>query len=441
MPEPRGVVGTLARSEAADRLKEEAQAYLTARAESVLAGVGRRLGEATVKLNDIAEGRSPGFGALALEAGRKITAGKGPLRSAAEIGGGRLKDTVTSTVKNALSKGTRGKGSKGGGRRPTVVLEHVDVGVPVREAYDQWTRFEDFATFAKGVQDVTVADDTSSDWRLKVFWSKRSWRARTTEQVPDRRIAWTTEGAKGTTKGVVTFHPLADGLTRVLLVIEYYPKGLFERTGNIWRAQGRRARLDLKHYARHIALRGEAAGDGRRQEIRDGEVVAEDADEERDEDAYEDQGADDSDDSEDRYADDEDVDEDADEEAYDEPEAEHEADDEDAYEEPGDDEVDRGDEADDEVDRDDEADEADEADEVDDEADRDDADGRGGRRRAGGRGAAARDAYDEADEEDAYDEPEGGGRADDDGRDDDAAAGRARKRRTRVAAGGGRSRR
>ena len=55
-------------------------------------------------------------------------------------------------------------------------------------------------------------------------------------------------GRQGHVKGVVTFHPLADDLTRVLLVIEYYPKGLFEKTGNIWRAQGRRARLDLKLY-------------------------------------------------------------------------------------------------------------------------------------------------------------------------------------------------
>ncbi|WP_196218057.1 SRPBCC family protein [Streptomyces blattellae] len=41
-------------------------------------------------------------------------------------------------------------------------------------------------------------------------------------------------------------HSLADTLTRVLLVIEYYPEGLFEKTGNLWHTQGRLARLDLK---------------------------------------------------------------------------------------------------------------------------------------------------------------------------------------------------
>ncbi|MFE9401589.1 SRPBCC family protein [Streptomyces sp. NPDC006530] len=253
---------------AADRLKQELQGYLLAQGERLLTGVGHKLGETTVKLNDIAEGRSPGFAKLALEGGRKVAEGKGPVRAAVEMGASHLKDNAKDML-----KGLGGKRKKGGaGRKPTVIMESVDVGVPVREAYDQWTQFQSFATFAKGVKSATVADDTTSDWKVKVFWSSRSWKAHTTEQIPDARIAWTSEGAKGTAKGVVTFHPLGDNITRVLLVMEYYPKGLFEKTGNIWRAQGRRARLDLKNFARHIALRGEAEG-GWRGEIRDGEVV------------------------------------------------------------------------------------------------------------------------------------------------------------------------
>lgn len=175
------------------------------------------------------------------------------------------------TVKN-LGGGGKGKRKSGGGNKPTVIMEYVDVGVPLRTAYDQWTRFQDFSTFAKGVKSAGRADDTHSDWQAKVWWSSRSWKATTTEQVPDYRIQWTSEGAKGSTKGVVSFHSLEENLTRVLLVMEYYPSGFFEKTGNIWRAQGRRARLDLKNYARFITLKGEAE-DGWRGEIRDGEVV------------------------------------------------------------------------------------------------------------------------------------------------------------------------
>ncbi|GGQ14540.1 SRPBCC family protein [Streptomyces mutabilis] len=260
----------VARSAAADRLKAEAQDYLAAQATRLLTGVGTKLGETTGKLNDIAEGNSPGFAELALDGGRKLAEGKSPVRAAFEVGAGKVKDNVVGAFKNLGGGKDRKKG--GGGRKPTVIIEYVDVGVPLRTAYDQWTQYQDFSTFAKGVKSANRADDTSSDWQLKIFWSNRSWKAKTTEQVPDDRISWTSEGAKGTTKGVVSFHALADSLTRVILVIEYYPKGLFEKTGNMWRAQGRRARLDLKNYVRHITLKGEA-DDGWRGEIRDGEVV------------------------------------------------------------------------------------------------------------------------------------------------------------------------
>ncbi|MFJ8629749.1 SRPBCC family protein [Streptomyces sp. NPDC093568] len=277
----------LAGSEAADRFKAELQEYLAAQATRLLTGAGRKLGETTVKLNDIAEGRSPGFAQLALDGGRKLAEGKGPLRSALELGATRAKDNVVNAFKN-LGGGGKGKKKGKAGNKPTVIMEYVDVGVPLRTAYDQWTQYQDFSTFAKGVKSASRADDTTSDWQLKVFWSNRSWKAKTTEQVPDERISWTSEGAKGTTKGVVSFHRLAENLTRVLLVIEYYPAGLFEKTGNIWRAQGRRARLDLKNYVRFITFKGEAE-DGWRGEIRDGEVVRshEDAVAEEDEEEYE----------------------------------------------------------------------------------------------------------------------------------------------------------
>ncbi|MHB9863829.1 SRPBCC family protein [Streptomyces sp. YIM S03343] len=265
-----GPLAEAVHSEAGDRLKEEVQQYLAAQAERLLIGVGHKLGEATGRLNDIAEGNSPGLAQLALDGGRKIAQGKGPVRSALELGASRAKDNVMGALKNL--GGGKGRRKRGAGKKPTVIIEQVDVGVPLRTAYDQWTQYQDFSTFAKGVKSASRSDDVHSDWQLKVFWSNRSWKAQTTEQVPDDRIAWTSEGAKGTTKGVVSFHRLADSLTRVVLVIEYYPSGFFEKTGNIWRAQGRRARLDLKNFVRFITLKAEAE-DSWRGEIRDGEVV------------------------------------------------------------------------------------------------------------------------------------------------------------------------
>ncbi|MFJ6789267.1 SRPBCC family protein [Streptomyces angustmyceticus] len=270
------------KSPAADQLKEELQRYLQARAEHAVTSLGHRLGESVGRLAEPGQGPGGLVSSLA-KGGKALSEGRSPQQAALTAGASHLKDTVKDKVKSLFGKGRKGGGGKS---KSVAIVEDIDVGVPVREAYDQWTQFQEFSTFAKGVVSVDKSDDTSSNWKVKVAKSTRSWRANVTEQVPDERISWTTEGAKGTVKGVVTFHRLADNLTRVLLVLEYFPKGLFEKTGNIWRAQGRRARLDLKLYRKFIMLRGEAT-DGWRGEIQDGEVVVahEDAvaEEERDE--------------------------------------------------------------------------------------------------------------------------------------------------------------
>lgn len=105
-----GPLADLAHSEAADRLKAEARQYLAAQATKMLTGLGRKMGETTLKLNDIADGKSPGFAKLALEGGRKLAEGKGPLRTALELGAGRAKDNVMQAVRGLGGS----KGKKGG---------------------------------------------------------------------------------------------------------------------------------------------------------------------------------------------------------------------------------------------------------------------------------------------------------------------------------------
>ncbi|HEY3684105.1 MAG TPA: SRPBCC family protein [Streptosporangiaceae bacterium] len=270
---------TIGLGQGAERLKEEAQNYLGAQAQHALTSLGTKLGDMTNRLND-----PGGSGSILLDSGKKLAEGKSPGRAVASAGAKGLKDKI----KGAFQKLTGG--ARSGGPKVTNIVEDIDVGVPVREAYNQWTQYQEFSTFAKGVQSVETADELTTNWKAKVFLSNRSWKGSVTEQIPDKRIVWTSEGAKGTTKGVVTFHALGENLTKVLLLVEYYPKGLFEKTGNIWRAQGRRLRLDLKHYRRFIMTRGEATG-AWRGEIRDGEVVREHDDVVAEEEAEQEQGA------------------------------------------------------------------------------------------------------------------------------------------------------
>jgi hypothetical protein len=269
--EPKGPLARLRsladRNEGTSRLADAVQDYLGAKASSMVTGTVHKLGGAVERITS---------GSPAAEAGRKLAEGKGVANAAASAGGKALKEKA----KQAFGGGSgSGGGGGGGGGLPSKgvnIVEDIDVGVPVRVAYNQWTRFSDFGSFAKGVQSAEKTDDVSSNWTGKVFWSSRNWKGTVTEQVQDYRIAWSTEAAKGTMKGVVTFHPLEENLTRVLLVVEYYPQGFFERTGNIWRAQGRRLRLDLKHYRRQVMMLAQEEArelEGWRGEIREGEVV------------------------------------------------------------------------------------------------------------------------------------------------------------------------
>jgi uncharacterized membrane protein len=259
-----GLLSGLANNPAVKGLGDAAKDYAKARGGDLAKKVGERVSGATDSLNGTAE--SGGFKATAVgEVAKRVTQGESPVKAALGGVGSGIKEKVSGMLGRKKSGGS-------GNKKFMAIIEDIHIGVPVDVAYDQWTQFQEFASFMKGVESVDQTDEVSSNWRAKVFKSRRNWKATVTEQIPDRKIAWSTEGAKGTTKGVVTFHPLADDLTQVLLVIEYYPQGLFEKTGNIWRAQGRRTRLDLKHFRRFVMMRGEETGSWRG-EIRDGEVV------------------------------------------------------------------------------------------------------------------------------------------------------------------------
>ena len=156
------------------------------------------------------------------------------------------------------------------------ITEQIDVGVPIRVAYDAWTQFGEFSGFMKKVESVEQEEDAKQNWKAQVFWSHRTWEATIREQVPDSHIIWVSSGAKGHADGCVSFHELAPNMTRIILVMEYYPQGFFEKTANLWRAVGRRARLEFKHFARHVTMDTLINRDdleGWRGEIRDSEVV------------------------------------------------------------------------------------------------------------------------------------------------------------------------
>ena len=110
------------------------------------------------------------------------------------------------------------------------IMEAVDVAVPVRTAYDQWTQFETFPKFMDGVKSVRQLDDTTLEWVADVAGREKRWNAKITEQEPDQRIAWTAiQGAHNA--GVVTFHRIDDGTSRAMLQLDVDPEGPVENAG------------------------------------------------------------------------------------------------------------------------------------------------------------------------------------------------------------------
>jgi uncharacterized membrane protein len=295
-----------------ERLKGELQNTLKALGQNALDSVSQRVNNATDSLNDAASNGGV-ITRAAAEGGKAMAEGESPAKGALKGGLTGIKDKV----KNAVS------GSSGGGRgalKSTNIVETIDVGVPIDVAYDQWTQFQDFPTFMKKVENVNQEEDTKLTWKAQVLWSHRSWNAQIVEQVPNDRIVWRSEGEKGHVDGAVTFHELAPNLTRILVVLEYYPQGFMERTGNIWRAQGRRARLELKHFRRHVMTRtilDTEELEGWRGEIHDGEVTR--GPDEEPEDEYE---SDEEGESEEDYEPEDEYDEEDEYEAEEEPEEE-----------------------------------------------------------------------------------------------------------------------
>jgi uncharacterized membrane protein len=139
------------------------------------------------------------------------------------------------------------------------ITKSIDVNVPVRVAYNQWTQFEEFPRFMEGVEKVEQIDARNLHWRAQVGGKTLEWDARITEQIPDKRIAWrSTSGEKNA--GVVTFHRLSDDKTRVTLQLDYEPEGVIEKVGDLLGVLSARVEGDLERFKQFIESRGRETG-------------------------------------------------------------------------------------------------------------------------------------------------------------------------------------
>jgi uncharacterized membrane protein len=242
-------------------IKQQLKGLAGIAGKMALAAAKRKVEQTTKQLSGIAEGG--GLRTLSQLAGAE--GGTGRVKGFAKMAWGGLKQKL-------------GFGGAAGKKKLKLlnIVESLDFGAPVRLVYDVWTQFEDWPTFTKKIEKVVQDSDEKLTWQVKIFLPRRTWESTILEQVPDEKIIWRSKAAKGYVDGTVTFHAVTDDLTRVLMVLEYHPKGLIEHIGAMWRAQGRRARLEFKHIRRHImtqVLPHPEEIQGWRGVIHEGEVV------------------------------------------------------------------------------------------------------------------------------------------------------------------------
>ena len=139
------------------------------------------------------------------------------------------------------------------------ITESIDVRVPVRTAYNQWTQFEEFPRFMEGVERVDQLDDQRLHWVAKVAGKTKEWDAQIVEQTPDQRVAWkATSGAQNA--GVVTFHRIDDNMTRVTVQMDIEPEDPIEKVGDAAGFPDRQVKQDLERFKDFVESRGHETG-------------------------------------------------------------------------------------------------------------------------------------------------------------------------------------
>ena len=152
------------------------------------------------------------------------------------------------------------------------IQDSIEVQVPVQQAYNQWTQFEDFPKFMEGIQSVQQLDDTHVHWVAEIRGETREWTTEITEQQPDERVAWKTIDGEVKNDGVVSFEQIARDQTRVNVQMDVEGESTAENVaGDLLGVVKSQVRGDLERLKQLIENRDEATG-AYRAKVQDGKA-------------------------------------------------------------------------------------------------------------------------------------------------------------------------
>jgi uncharacterized membrane protein len=117
----------------------------------------------------------------------------------------------------------------------------------------------DVPRFMDGVDRVDQTSPTTTHWVTSIGGVQREFDAEIIEQRPDERIAWTSvTGPKQA--GLVTFHRIDAGTSRVILQLDFAPEGALETVGDKLGVVDHRIEGDLTRFKSFIESRGTEGG-------------------------------------------------------------------------------------------------------------------------------------------------------------------------------------
>ncbi|MEU0602295.1 SRPBCC family protein [Streptomyces sp. NPDC006393] len=130
--------------------------------------------------------------------------------------------------------------------------EHVDVGVPIDDAWDGLHRVENYPRFVSGVREARTEAGGRAHLDIEAGGRSREIEAELSDRAAERVMEWHTTGAPDL-MGSFTLQPLDDHHTRIQARLEYDPgtvreilggpKGFAQAT-----AIERTVRDDLEHF-------------------------------------------------------------------------------------------------------------------------------------------------------------------------------------------------
>ena len=141
---------------------------------------------------------------------------------------------------------------------PTIE-KSIEVNVPEYTAYAQWMKFEEFPQFMEGVKEVKRLDGKRFHWKAEIAGQVKEWDTEITEQAADQRLAWTSRGG-AIKRWVMTFHPLSNARSKIMLQVEYDSQGSAEDTGTALGTVSQRVQGDLERFKALIEKRWRPPG-------------------------------------------------------------------------------------------------------------------------------------------------------------------------------------